>query len=402
MQPNFLSSTSTSDPHPWWRACSLYSFSIGGALVLGSYLLSQAATAAIVYNQDGEELSIFGRVQAALVNNAAYQEMARDSHMGKDSIYTSARLGLAGRSQISQGFDAIGMAEWESSGYEEQGNKSGSLNYARYLFAGIDAYQYGTLLVGRGDSAYYTIAGSTDIFNVLKGHASDYYLLGDQRPSQVMYSLRALDWDFKFSYMFPTDTLGNTPLKAKREMAVSVSSKLGENITVAYGIDYTRFRTNNDSDDDIDFFFSMMKQDGFSDNYALAKAQNQTEDKKVEMGGTLAYGTFGQGLYAAVVLATTNYKKLEHHIYTFDSAVSYTFDNGVGLSCGYGYKGYNGDAIVSEFSLGASYKINANFNVFAEAQFDLGGHADEFYGETAARKLNLNEDKYAIGAEFLF
>lgn len=402
MHSNLFSSTTNLRPHPRWLARSLSPLYLGGALVLGGYFLSQAATAALIYNKDGDELSIFGHMQAALVNNAAYQEMARDSHTGKDSIYTSARIGLAGRSQITEGLDAIAMAEWESSGYEEQRNKSGSLNYTRYLFAGIDAYQYGTLIIGRGDGAYYTIAGSTDIFNVLKGHASDYYLLGDQRPAQVMYSLRALDWDLKLSYMFPTDTLGNTPLKAKHEMAFSVSSKLGENITVAYGIDYTRFRANHDSDEDIAFFIPMIKQDGFSDNATLEKARNQVENKKVEIGGSIAYGNFGQGLYTALVIATTKYKNLEHHLYTIDTAVNYTFDNGVGISCGYGYKSYDGDALISEFSLGANYKINANFNIFAEAQFDFGGRADEFYGKNTVQKLNLNEDKYAIGAEFLF
>lgn len=403
MQPTLFSSTTPPTPHKRLQAKSIYSLCLGGAFIIGSYLVSHAATAALVYNQDGEELSVFGRVQAAFVNDAAYQEMSRDSHSSKDSIYTSARLGLAGRSQITEGLDAIMMAEWETSGYEEQSSHSGSLNHARYLFAGLDAYQYGTLIVGRGDGAYYTVAGATDIFTALRGNASDYYMLGDQRPSQIMYSLRALNWDLKLSYMFPSNTtLGNTPLKTKREVGLSVSSKFGEDITVAYAISKTRFRSYHNDTEALDFFYPMLKQDGYDDATALSKAREQLDNKKTEVGASLAYGTFGQGLYAAIVVATSKYKKIEHHLYTVDTAVNYTLDNGVGFSCGYGFKSYDGDPLVSELTLGVNYQINANFNVFAEAQLDLGARAADFYGKNTVEKLNLNEDKYAIGAEFLF
>ena len=294
------------------------------------------------------------------------------------------------------------MAEWESSGYNEQENQDGPLNHTRYLFTGIDAYQYGTLIVGRGDGAYYTIAGATDIFNVLQGHASDYYLLGDQRPAQVMYSLRALSWDLKLSYMFATNALGNTPLETKRGMGASLSTKFGDKITFAYGIDYTDFRYADNRRESEAFFAPMLMQDGLTYEQALAKSTAQHVGKKVEYGAALSYGVLGQGLYGALVVGTTDYAYLNHQLYTVDTALNYTFSNGLGLSLGYGYKGYDGSAVISELSVGIDYQFNANFKLFAEAQFDLDSDAYEFYGKTIARELNLGEDKYVLGAEFSF
>lgn len=370
---------------------------------LGSlWALSDSALAAQIYNKDGSEFSVFGRVQAAFVNDAAYQEMARDTQSSDHTLYASARLGLAGRTALAHGLDAIMMAEWESSGYNEQENQDGPLNHTRYLFTGIDAYQYGTLIVGRGDGAYYTIAGATDIFNVLQGHASDYYLLGDQRPAQVMYSLRALSWDLKLSYMFATNALGNTPLETKRGMGASLSTKFGDKITFAYGIDYTDFRYADNSRESEAFFAPMLMQDGLTYDQALAKSMAQHVGKKVEYGAALSYGVLGQGLYGALVVGTTDYAYLNHQLYTVDTALNYTFSNGLGLSLGYGYKGYDGSAVISELSMGIDYQFNANFKLFAEAQFDLDSDAYEFYGKTIARELNLGEDKYVLGAEFSF
>lgn len=384
--------------------CSLKGSALSCALLTlwGLIPLSAAVNAAQLYSKDGSEFAVFGRVQAAFVNDAAYQEMARDTESSDHTLYASARLGLAARSAITHGLDAIAMAEWETSGYEEQEHQDGPLNHTRYLFTGLDAYQYGTLIVGRGDGAYYTIAGATDIFNVMQGHASDYYLLGDQRPAQIMYSLRALSWDLKLSYMFATNALGNTPLETKRGMGASISTKFGENVTFAYGIDYTDFRYAANRSQSEEFFAPMLMQDGLSYEEALHKSRAQHIGNKVEYGAALSYGVLGQGLYASLVVSSTDYAYLNHQLYTIDTAAKYSFANGLGLAMGYGFKGYDGHAVISELTLGIDYQFNANFKLFAEAQFDLDSDAYEFYGKTIARELNLGEDKYVLGAEFSF
>ncbi len=367
-----------------------------------SALVSSSAYSAQVYNKDGVSLDIFGSIQAVYADRDMYQDLA-ESDVGTNTLYVSGELGLSGRSEISHGLDAIMMALWEADSEGASANNTdGDLGNTRYMYAGIDAYQYGTLIVGKGDNAFYTVAGVTDIFNVIEGHASDYYLLGDQRPAQFMYSLRALSWDLKLSYMMATHELGDTPLRAHHGLAASISTKFGEDVTFAYGIDYYNFNYGANDAPSEQFFAHMLSADNRSYDDALAQSQAYHVGSKQEYGASLSYGILGKGLYAALYAGATKYDYMAHHIYTLDTALSYSFANGFSMSAGYGLKQYEDFMIVSELGIGAAYEFTPAFTVFAEAQFDLGGEAEKFYGLNMRDVLGLNENKFAVGAEISF
>ena len=57
---------------------------------------------------------------------------------------------------------------------------------------------------------------------------------------------------------------------------------------------------------------------------------------------------------------------------------------------------------MSQLTVGLSYQVNSVFKLFSEAQFNLDGEADQFYGKTMCDLLNLNENKIALGAEISF
>lgn len=369
-----------------------------GCLLLLS-LSIPVANSAIVYNKEGTSLDFFGHIRAMYVNEHAYQDIANyDSQ--DNGIYAQARIGIAGRSEISHGLDAIAMAQWDTQS-DEQGHY-GDLGETKYMYAGFDAYQYGSLIVGRGDTAYYTIAGATDIFNIIDAQGSDYYIYGDQRPSQIMYSLRALSWDLKLSYMLATNELGETPLVAKRGMAASVSTKFGDNITFAYGIDYYKFDFDVNQRQAEEFFAHQFMADGFSYAGALQRSQHHHVSTKKEYGIALSYGVLGSGFYGAIVLGTTDYDYINHKLYTLDTALNYTLDNGLSMSLGYALKRYEDINIISQLTVGLSYKVTPTVKLFSEAQFDLDGQADIFYGTYMCDQLNLNENKVAVGAEISF
>lgn len=370
------------------------------SMVAISSLTLSSAYSAQVYNKDGVSFDIFGSIQAAYVDSDTYKDIAHRDH-DNNTIYASGELGISGRSKITDGLDGIMMAMWEATSNGD-GLDGGDLGHTRYIYAGFDAYQYGTLIFGRADNAYYTVAGVTDIFNVIEGHASDYYLLGDQKPSSIMYSLRALSWDLKLSYMTATHELGDTPLRAQQGMAASLSTKFGENVTFAYGIDYIDFDFGGDPSNAEKFFAYMLSADGRSYQDALKKSQAQHVGSKTEYGASLSYGVLGRGLYAALYAGATKYDYMNHHIYTVDTALNYAFANGLSLSLGYGLKHYDGIDIVSELGVGVAYKFTPAFTVFAEGQFDLDGDAIKFYGLDMTKNLGLNENKFAIGAEIYF
>ena len=379
----------------------------GLTLALAMPTLLQAVT---VYDQNGTSLALFGKIQAVMANDAAYQDLTFEK-VDKAQLYPNVRFGLSGRTELTTGLDGIMLAEWDSNespsvaATNGQGRHNGFFDHTRYLFVGIDAYQYGTLMLGRGDGAYYTVAGATDIFNFMNSHASDYYLFGAQRPAAIMYSLRALSWDLKLSYMFNNDLLGRTGLTADSGFGISISSKFGDNITFAYGADFYTFdygAPNGSLYQHTESFFApMYRADHYSEAAAKERAHNVHSSRKNEYGMALSYGVADQGLYAAVVGSVSNYEYLQHHLYSFDSAVQYTFDSGADVALGYGIKHYNGLNVVSELTMGLSYKIGAA-KLFAEAQFDLNSEADQFYSYELVDALQLQEDKFVLGAEINF
>ena len=172
---------------------------LAAALLLGA-LSASSAYGARVYDQNGVSVDLFGKVQASYVDEYTYRDLS-GSDSPEDSIYSAMRLGLGLRSNIAEGLDGIAMVEWDTSRKDNSsGDNEGSLDHTRYMFVGFDAYQYGTLIAGRGDGAYYTVVGATDIFNIMESKASDYFLIGEQRPAQIMYALHGLSWDLKLSY----------------------------------------------------------------------------------------------------------------------------------------------------------------------------------------------------------
>lgn len=371
-----------------------------------SALLTVSADAAVIYDHEGTSLDIFGRVQAAWVNDETWQDLSGEPAAAGMGLYGSMRLGIAARSAIAPGFDGIMMGEWETSLHRnDNGSHESALNRTRYLYAGFDAYQYGTLIFGRGDSAYYTVAGATDIFNVMAGDADDYYILGDQRPSSVMYALSGLSWDLRLSYQLATDSLGDTPIRPHRGYAAAVSTRFGDNITFAYGLEYLNIcyhGSDSQAAATADFFVPQLMADGLSADAAYNKSRAQYVGRRIEYGAALSYGHMGSGLYAALTVGSTNYEYLNHHIYHVDTAINYTWNNGFSLGLGYGFKSYDGTALISDLTVGASWNFNAAFKVFAEGRFDLDGDAASFYGPYWARELGYNENRAAVGAEFNF
>lgn len=382
---------------------------LAAALLLGA-LSASSAYGARVYDQNGVSLDLFGKVQASYVDEYTYRDLS-GSDSPEDSIYSAMRLGLGLRSNIAEGLDGIAMVEWDTSRKDNSsGDNEGSLDHTRYMFVGFDAYQYGTLIAGRGDGAYYTVVGATDIFNLMESKASDYFLIGEQRPAQIMYALHGLSWDLKLSYQFDSSHAGQgyIPVDVHQAYGASVSTKFGENITLAYGLDYTKFDFDGSLSDIAtaeSFFVPSFIADGYTPQEASAKARNQHVGTKVDYGAALSYGVYGTGLYGALVVGATKYDYIAHHLYTIDTALSYTFTDyiaGLTLSAGYGMKSYDGELLISDLTLGLSYNFNAAFKVFAEAQFDLEGNAAYFYGKEMVTELNYNQDKFALGAEFNF
>ncbi|MCR5537456.1 MAG: porin [Succinivibrio sp.] len=360
-------------------------------------LCAVPAQAVNIYSKDGVQFDVFGRVQAVGVNSHAARVLNSEQNpSGKGTIQSSARLGIAGRSKLNDTFSAIGVAEFEFRSSSDQ-------TRLRYAYAGVDANRFGILTFGRGDSAYYTVAGVTDIYHRLDSRVNDYYLLGEQRSGQIMYSLSAMGWDLRASYNTAVNELDEI-FNIKRNYAIAVSTHLANSVSLSYGYAMTYFSYSGDTELNQSAQTSFFKQ--------TLSRMHHTQDEEFllnarpgwrrDVGAALSYGIFGEGLYAALVYSASKYDGYSHHVASYEAVADYTMQCGLSFTAGYGQQRFGSRIIMSDLNLGLGYKPVPNFKIFAEAQLDLGASPEKLYGQDYIERYALAENKYVLGAELDF
>lgn len=366
---------------------------------LGAILLSGSALSAQVYENDGTALDIFGRVEAGFMNSHALaaEAPAHQSGNNDSSIMSAARLGLAGRAKINDTVYAIAMTEWDMPSTTADSTR------VRYQFVGVDAQQYGILTFGRGDGAYYTVAGTTDIFTKLDLHSNDHYLMGEQRSGQLMYSLSSLGWDLRMSLQTAVDSLDNTPFCVDSGAAFAVSTRLKSDITITYGASYERFNYEKNTHEQLSYFGEMYAK-GYGDNTAdfAGYGEGRHPSYKVNKGVAVAYGTLGKGLYTGFVYNVTRYKNLPHHLYAYEAVLDYAGECGLGVNLGFSLQQYHGSSLIRDLNTGIYYKMGEAVRLYAEAQFDLDGKPQKLYPDSYIAAQHLGENRYVLGAQYYF
>lgn len=356
------------------------------SLALIPLMLSSNTLAASIVDSKDFKFDLFGNVEAFYANA---NSMYKYGYM-HNSLQAQSNIGLAARSNLSSNLDAIAMYSFDS--YKSSAE---TLTSAEYLYAGIDAYNYGQLLIGRGDSAYYTIIGANDIFDFIKSRNQNYYnALGEQRDSQLMYSLSALNSDLRISYQFATDNTKDELLSVEKSFAIAIYNQITDYISFAYGLEYVEYDYSNAQRNQInnDFFSKLLKYD-----YGIA-------DKRVgdslSYGLNLSYGYLGSGLYLSFIYSSTNYEYLKHHLDSYDLVAAYYFDNGIDLKLGYQTQRYDNNNLISDIALGLGYKVNNNFYLYAEALLDMSDKEHIAYDTKS--KYYYDGSQYVAGAKFIF
>jgi len=314
---------------------------------------------------DGIRSKLAG-TQIEYVKGCAIRDTS-DNDIGLDNIY------------------AIGYSEWIM-----PSGANGTENFiTRAQYVGVDAQQYGTLTFGRGDNAFYTVAGVTDIYQELDCRVNDHYAFGDYQSGLIIYSLSAMGWDVRMSYQTAQDDVNDTDVNIHNGAAFAVSTRLANDIGIAYGMSY--YYLQPDTDGEMNNYFKTILS-----NYSSRPTY------KIDKGVSITYGNFGEGLYAAFNATVTKYNKYTNHLYSYEAVVNYAFENGFSSTLGYGMKRFDGANIISDLTCGLYYSFNPNFKVFAEASFDISSKPDRFYSDTQIRKLALEKNKALIGAEYTF
>ncbi|MGN1280508.1 MAG: hypothetical protein ACI4UM_01195 [Succinivibrio sp.] len=364
--------------------------------IIASVNQAQSAT---VYDKDRTSLDIFGSVKSMLATDKAARTLKSSYKKGNNdnTLLNSANLGIAGRARITDGVSAIAYSEWIMpsgyNGFDKIRTK------AQYL--GVDASEFGTLCAGRGNNAYYAVAGVTDIFEELDTRVNDHYSLGDELPGLFMYSLSALGWDLKLSYQTAAEDINDPPVDIYNGVAFSMTTRLKSGISIAYGISYYDFAYNNDALM-TGYFRPIVNRMHYREENDLFAAEVFKPSWKIDKGISVTYGNYGEGLYIAANITQTKYDHFTHHLFSYELASNYTFDSGFYLSAVYGAKRFNNTNIISEVTLGAGYHFAPSFKVFAEGSVDAGSKPLQYYSEQMTKVACLDKNRALLGAVYLY
>lgn len=347
-------------------------------------LLPGLSGAVQIYDSADLQLELLAIVESSYGNPAAYQEYGV-THNG---MLSRTELGVAMRAPLGGHADAVALYlnEFLSEGDRE--------SQVRYLFAGVDGAGYGQLLFGRGDPSFYTMVGTTDIFEFIESRGHDYYqVLGEQRSGLIMYALSGMGNDLRLHYQTSKDNSSQGLLSPGSAMGFSLASRLWGDFTLAYGLDWIRF--SHDSQEQLEaaqgYFGGLIAHDH--------PDATQVRISEVMMyGASLSYGVLGEGAYLSLLYTCSDYSHLHHHLETYEAAGAYAWENGLRLTLSLLTQRYDHANVMSDLGLGLSLSLSPGVRFFAEALLSLSGHSADFFPQ----RRNLDEHQFVGGLKLMF
>lgn len=331
-------------------------------LALAVLVSASAAQAATVYDKDGTSLAIGGRVQAVAYNGNAHPLNSSDDA----SLVNSARLNISGNAKVNNLVSVLAFTEWNmADGNNSKYSRGEKLN-TREQYIGADFNRYGKVLVGKTYDAVYAVQAATDVYEDFGAHlqgSTD----GERRPGQIRYIYDNNAVFASFAYQTAQDDISVNGKTANVRNGYSASA--------GYTFD--------------DVVFGPLS---FKAGYSYIQGQEQDDDKKnmdnfKNIAASVAWGDADVGLYVALLLETIRDKKRLPDSNSskswkskgFEFVVGYGFDNGFSVKTGYQlvdakYKLGSVDSdsfIIRRIPVYANYSVNSNFNVWAEADFNV-------------------------------
>lgn len=371
-----------------------------------------SANAAVVYDKDGTSLSVGGEMEAMYWSNHASGNSAQDQ-----TVSDRARINFDGRTELSSGISAYGFYEWET---EHNGDSTEATDLsARYAYAGVDFGKFGKVQVGRYEDPF-EYAG-----NVVDNLEETGLICGmDERNSgHLSYMWSGYGFDAGASYQFATD-------KYNADMFGTVDVNGGFSVYAGYTSPAVLFGPISVRAAYLYLDAQNIAHEGTIGNFWDEDAEQYDVDnvvkniKSSDFG--LAWGNMGEGFYVAThynVSLLSGYDKTSEasgsvKFKIWESMVSYGFDNGVVLSAAYSNvigevndtDGYDKKK-VNTAELIASYDVNENFRVWAEATIDCNsddGAYSYFYAKGSGKLDDDGEEIYEgtnavmIGARYTF
>lgn len=386
------------------------------ALAVAAVAASSVASAATVYDKDGTSLAVYGRMQAVVYSGHAANKIGNSYQ--DTGLQGSGRLGFDMRTQLTDGVAAFAKAEWDMADNNDRTNaKNKSANDtfdARYLWVGVDFGQFGQVKFGRFEDAVKYVLLPTDI-----GYADDFDCQGqmdndDKRDGNIMYTWTGYGFTVNANYQTAKDS---------QQVDGAWFAGAGEKLDIdnAYGIS-VGYQSP-------DVLFGPI---GIRLGYAGAQFQDEAGivapetfyDKYNQYAVSLYWGNLNavSGPFIAAMYQVRDFsmnagvydgKRIDdYQVQGAEFMVGYGFECGVSAVVGYnwmnidmdGAQGVDVDASV--IPVAVNYQITPNFQVWAEARFDVGTDDAAVNGvernfDAVAGTYNT-ENVYSLGARYTF
>ena len=364
--------------------------------VAGVILAAQSASAAVVYDKDGTEMTIGGRVQAVFYNgNTGLME--NKDHTISDNV----RLNVGGRTKLYDGIYGFGF--WEHQWSHDGNSAESTSTKTRDAYVGVDFEKFGLIKAGRYSGAVYYVTELTDLFEDY-GFAGT--VLDDQRNSgKITYSWNGYGIDVNLecqtavnNYILPGYIEDEINIKGGFAASLGYTSPdvLFGPISIRAGYEYLK---------------------GQSKEEISASALNNVKSWAVGLSwggeeGPILAGQFNlrdfkfrHGTIDDDGNLVPDYKAIG-----FEIVAGYNFACGVSIVAGYESLKYDfkdnedhglsyRDYTSRKVPVYVNYEVNPNFNVWTEAQFDANSSNIK---DADNERLVSDKALFALGARYSF
>ena len=342
------------------------------AVAVAALACGTQAFAAEVYNSDGTSLSIGGHVSVGV---GEYFEDEVKVHQ------VSPRINVAGKKDIGNGVTVDAKGEWALNYL----NGGGSSFSTRLGYIGATHEQLGRLVVGTQWAPYYDVAGVADLPIPF---ANDFLYdnhnnLGTGRGEKMVSYRKGFQFGEGFAFNLGLGWQGKND---DSSVSIEEDENTGDPVFVTSGNEY-------DQRGQIALSTELA---GFGLGYTYSGGDvTFTSGQKENASSHLVsayYGSYGSGLYAAVVYGMNEYffEGLEDTT-QLEALLAYGVND---WTFSVNYESVDEDdldTLYSQMALQAEYAVTPSFYTFAGYQIDLGNDIDV-----------EENDYWTIGARYYF
>ncbi|WP_045047348.1 porin OmpC [Rouxiella chamberiensis] len=339
------------------------------SLLVPALMLAGTASAAEIYNKDGNKLDLLGKIDAE-------HYFSNDDGVDGDQSYL--RFGFDGQTQISD--QLTGYGQWEYQAALNTSEAEGTADsYTRVGFAGLKFGNSGSLDYGRNYGVMYDIGSWTDVLPEFGGdtYGADNFMA---QRGNGMLTYRNNDFfglidglSFALQYQGKNDNPGGEA--SGRSVQAENGDGYGLSATYALGWGISAAAAYSSSD--------------------RTNAQNQLEygrgDKAQAVSGGLKYDANNVYL-AAMYTHTENMTRIgssdddidgfANKADNFEAVAQYQFDSGLRPSLAYlqsrgkDIERYGDQDIEKYIDVGATYYFNKNMSTFVDYKINLMDDSD--------------------------